>query len=164
MHIIAKQMKGNCSSKKFRFLWTLQWNICEINRQPDRSLNVRWILITAHYKIPINPRKEITFYFYINIALLTTVVPLNRSCVHHMQCSGSPNAACLNGKCDCIPGYITDNSSHCVLGMFFFFFSLFLRRGRGYDFFALFISLMHFFIDLKRQKYSLQCYILFIYI
>lgn len=85
-----------------------------------------------------------------------------------MQCSGSPYAACLNGKCDCIPGYITENSSHCVLGMFFLF-SLFLRRGRGCDFYALFIPMLTyiqciFFIDMKRHKCSLQCFSLFIYI
>nr|XP_022296163.1 prion-like-(Q/N-rich) domain-bearing protein 25 isoform X2 [Crassostrea virginica] len=55
-------------------------------------------------------------------------VPLNWSCVHHLQCLGSPYAACLNGKCHCIAGYIAENSSHCVLGRFysFWFFFLFL--------------------------------------
>nr|XP_022296157.1 uncharacterized protein LOC111105945 [Crassostrea virginica] len=42
-------------------------------------------------------------------------VPLNWSCVHHLQCLGSPYAACLNAKCHCIAGYIAENSSHCVL-------------------------------------------------
>ncbi|XP_078339757.1 uncharacterized protein LOC144627247 [Crassostrea virginica] len=42
-------------------------------------------------------------------------VPLNRSCVHHMQCSESSYAACVKGKCDCIAGYIPANSSLCVL-------------------------------------------------
>nr|XP_022296388.1 prion-like-(Q/N-rich) domain-bearing protein 25 isoform X1 [Crassostrea virginica] len=44
------------------------------------------------------------------------IVPLNRSCVHDMQCSRSLYAACSNGKCDCIAGYRAENSNDCVLG------------------------------------------------
>ena len=84
-----------------------------------------------------------------------------------MQCSGSPYAACLNGKCDCIPGYITENSSHCVLGMIFFFL-YFFGGGEGMNFLPYSYQCSHifnaFFYDLKRQKYSLMCYSLFIYI
>ena len=68
--------------------------------------------------------------------LFTTGVPLNRSCVHHMQCSESSYAACVKGKCDCIAGYIPENSSLCVLGMFFLgFLGFFFWGGGGGGFF-----------------------------
>nr|XP_022297502.1 protein draper-like [Crassostrea virginica] len=45
------------------------------------------------------------------------ILPLNRSCVHDMQCARSLYAVCSNGKCDCIAGYKAENSSDCVLGV-----------------------------------------------
>ena len=43
-------------------------------------------------------------------------VLLNQTCKHSDQCSTSPYAACLEGRCKCIDGYKARNDSFCEKG------------------------------------------------
>nr|XP_022296122.1 uncharacterized protein LOC111105921 isoform X3 [Crassostrea virginica] len=42
-------------------------------------------------------------------------ISLENRCLFHAQCSGSPNASCHDGYCTCIEGYVSDESSKCIL-------------------------------------------------